>query len=314
MSARPLVAVAGPTGSGKSELALRICEVFGGEVINCDSLQVYRYFDIGTAKLPPAERRGIPHHLIDIAEPDELFTAGEYAVRAREKLREVSGRALPVVAGGTGFYLRALLDGLFPAPPRDEELRARLSAARPGALRRLLRRVDPAAARSIHPNDTPKTMRALEVYFLTKRPISSWFGAGRDALEGFRVLKIGLDPPRAALYERIDRRCERMFREGLVEETRGILDRGYPPSAKPLESLGYAQAMQVLSGKLVEAEAIREAQTQTRRYAKRQMTWFRKEPGLHWLAGFGQEPAIQDAAIALVLQSGILPEKLLLRL
>jgi tRNA dimethylallyltransferase len=305
--------MSGPTGSGKSELALRICEVFGGEVINCDSLQVYRYFDIGTAKLPPAERRGVPHHLIDIAEPDELFTAGEYAARAREKLREVSGRALPVIAGGTGFYLRALLEGLFPAPPRDEQLRARLSATRPGALRRLLRRVDPAAARSIHPNDTPKTLRALEVYLLTKRPISAWFGAGRDALEGYRVVKIGLNPPRAALYERIDRRCERMFREGLVEETRRIVDRGCPPSAKPLESLGYAQAMQVLSGTLPEAEAIREAQRQTRRYAKRQMTWFRKEPGLQWLAGFGQEPAIQDAAIALVLQSGILPEKMLLR-
>jgi len=300
VDANPLIAIVGPTGSGKSDLSLRLCEEFGGEVVNCDSLQIYRYFDIGTAKLPAGERRGIPHHMLDIVNPDEIFTAGEFSSRTRPLLASISENALPVVAGGTGFYLRALLDGLFPAPSRDVQLRARLAGReqlRPGSLHRLLRRFDPEAARVIHINDTPKVMRALEVYLLTRRPITSWFAEGRDTLTGFRPLKLGLMPPRDALYERLNSRCAQMFATGLMEEVRRILDMGWPTSAKPFESHGYRQALQILSGELTPEQAVIEAQTNTRRYAKRQMTWFRKEPGVFWLAGFGDDPAIQEAAI-----------------
>lgn len=297
----PLVAVVGPTGSGKSELALSIAETFGGEVINCDSLQIYRYFDIGTAKLSPQEMRGIPHHLLDIAGPEEVFTAGEYARRARAALAGVTGRhRLPVVAGGTGFYLRALLDGLFEGPERDPVLRERLARRerrRPGSLHRLLGRFDPAAAARIHPNDVPKAMRALEVCLLARRPISEMFREGRDALRGYRVLKLGIDTDRAALYRALDERCARMFASGLVEEVRAILDRGFSPRAKPFESHGYKQALQMLRGELAPEAALEEARRNTRRYAKRQMTWFRREPGIEWFHGFGNDPAVRQAAL-----------------
>ena len=299
-SARLLVAIVGPTGSGKSDLSLRLCEEFGGEVVNCDSLQIYRHFDIGTAKLAEAERRGIPHHLLDIINPDEIFTAGEFAARARPVLARIT---VPVVVGGTGFYLRALLDGLFPAPARDQALRERLAERerrRPGSLHRLLRRFDLLAAQAIHPNDVPKVIRALEVYLLTKRPITSWFADGRDALAGFRTLKIGLAPPREALYERLNTRCERMFAGGLVEEVKRILAMGWPESAKPFESHGYRQSLQILRGELTLEQAVVEAQRNTRRYAKRQVTWFRKESGVNWLTGFGDQARIQQAAIDLV--------------
>jgi tRNA dimethylallyltransferase len=300
----PLVAVAGPTGSGKSELALAITAEFDGEVVNCDSLQVYRYFDLGTAKLPEADRRGIPHHLIDVVGPDEVFTAGEYARQARTVLAAISGRAkLPVVAGGTGFYLRALLDGLFSGPSRDQALRDRLGdreRRRPGSLHRLLRRLDPKAAASIHAHDVPKVMRALEVCLLMRRPVSELFETGRDALGGYRALKIGLSPNREALYQRLDERCRRMFECGLVEEVQHILDLGFSQSLKPFESHGYKQALQMLHGELSLKEAIFYAQRNTRRYAKRQMTWFRQEPAMVWLKGFGDEADVQAAARELV--------------
>lgn len=302
--AAPLVAVVGPTGSGKSELALRLAEEFQGEIVNCDSLQVYRYFDIGTAKLLPAERRGIPHHLFDILNPDEVFTAGEYARRARPILAEIVERGrLPIVAGGTGFYLRALLDGLFPGPGRDEALRARLAAResrRPGSLHRLLSRFDSEAAKKIHFSDVPKLIRALEVCLLTRRPLSSWFAAGREALQGFRALKLGVNPPRQQLYDRLDLRCRRMFESGLLEEVRRILSMGYAASIKPFESHGYRQALQVVRGEMELPEAIYYAQRNTRRYAKRQWTWFRREPALVWIHGFGDEPGAQQAAIGMV--------------
>lgn len=301
-SSPAIVAIAGPTGTGKSELALRVAEEFGGEVVNCDSLQVYRYFDIGTAKLPVEERRGIPHHLIDILEPDQVFTAGEYARLGREVLAEISGRGrLPVIAGGTGFYLRALVEGLFRGPSRDPELRRRLAVRerrRPGSLHKLLCRFDPAAAGRVHPNDVPKVMRVLEVCLLTRRPVTELFREGRDALEGYRVLKLGLAPERDALYHRLDERCRRMFESGLPDEVRAILDRGFPLESKPFESHGYRQAVQMLRGELNSREALFYAQRNTRQYAKRQMTWFRKEPGMEWLKGFGDEPAIQEAALA----------------
>src|SRR5688572_2916347 len=231
---RSLLVVAGPTGSGKSALALRLAEAFQGEIVNCDSVQVFRYFDIGAAKLSLAARHGIPHHLIDAADPLELFTAGDYARLARKALTEISARGrLPIVAGGTGFYLRALLEGLFEGPVRDEALRARLAARKPGSLHRLLRHFDPVAAARIHENDTNKVMRALEVILKARRPLTELFATGRDALTGYRVIKVALDPPREELYARIERRVVEMFEGGLLEETRAILERGYPPSAKP---------------------------------------------------------------------------------
>ena len=301
---RPLVAVAGPTGSGKSGLALAIAAAFHGEVVNCDSLQVYRHFDIGTAKLPLEERCGIPHHLIDIVDPDEIFTAGEYARLAREAIAAISARgSLPIVAGGTGFYLRALLDGLFEGPTRDQGLRDRLAARelrRPGSLHRLLARFDGEAARKIHPNDVPKVTRAMEVTLLTRRPVSELFNQGRSALRGYRTLKLGLLPERDALYERLDARCGQMFEGGLVEEVRHILSLGFAPECKPFESHGYKQALQSIQGELNPREALFYARRNTRNYAKRQITWFRREPGLEWLKGFGDEPEICAAALARV--------------
>ena len=301
---KPLIAIAGPTGAGKSELALRVAEEFGGEVVNCDSLQIYRYFDIGTAKLPLAERRGIPHHLIDILDPDEVFTAGEYARLGRAALADISARGrLPVIAGGTGFYLRALVEGLFRGPVRDPDLRAKLGAREsrsPGSLHRLLRRFDPETAFRIHPNDVPKVMRALEICLLTLRPATELYREGRHALEGYRALRIGLAPDRDALYRRLDERCARMFESGLVEEVRRILEMGFAPEAKPFESHGYRQALQMLRGELNEKEALFYARRNTRNYAKRQMTWFRKEPEMVWLKGFGEETHIQDQALARV--------------
>ena len=299
MEDRKVIAILGPTGSGKSELALRVAGSFGGEVVNCDSLQVYRYFDIGTAKQPLGARQGIPHHLMDILDPDQVFTAGEYARLGRRVLDEISSRGrLPVVAGGTGFYLRALIDGLFPGPQRDQVLRDRLAARerrKSGSLHRLLRRFDPEAAGRIHPRDTPKVTRALEVCLVTRRPVTELFQKGRDALGGYGFLKIGLSPAREQLYERLDRRTKQMFETGLIEEVRGILSRGFAATVKPFESHGYRQAIQFLNGELKLDEAIFYAQRNTRHYAKRQMTWFRQEAGIEWFSGFGNDTRIQQA-------------------
>ena len=294
----------GPTGAGKSDLALALAERFGGEIVNCDSLQVYRCFDIGAAKLPEAERRGIPHHLIDIRDPDSVFTAGEYAQLARQSIAGIAGRGrLPIVAGGTGFYLRALIEGLFEGPSRDQPLRDRLAARearRRGSLHRLLTRFDPPTAARIHAHDVPKVTRALEVCLLARRPASELFRQGRDALRGYTPLKLGLLPGREALHARLDARCRAMFEGGLVEEVQRILALGYLPSIKPFESLGYRQALQLIRGELNPREAVFYAQRTTRQYAKRQITWFRREPGLEWLPGFGDSPPIRDAAIARV--------------
>jgi tRNA dimethylallyltransferase len=270
---KPLICIVGPTGAGKSDLAIRMAERLDGEIVNCDSLQIYKGFDIGTAKVPIAERRGIPHHLIDVVEPENVFTAGEYSRQAREIVADITARGkIPIVAGGTGFYLRALLDGLSPMPGRDEQLRERL---RGRGLHRLLKRFDPVAAARIHANDEPKLMRALEVRILTGRPVAAQ--TPPDPLTGYQVRKIGIFPPRAELYERLDRRCERMFANGLLDEVRGLLARGVPETAKPFESLGYRQALAVVQGKMDLAAAIADTQQATRNYAKRQMTWFRAE-------------------------------------
>ena len=299
MEDRKVIAILGPTGSGKSELALCVASSFGGEVVNCDSLQVYRYFDIGTAKLPPEARQGIPHHLIDFLDPDHVFTAGEYARMGRLVLEEISARGrLPVVAGGTGFYLRALIDGLFPGPQRDQGLRDRLAARerrKSGSLHRLLRRFDPEAAGRIHPRDIPKVTRALEVCLVTRRPVTELFQQGREALGGYRILKIGLSPTREQPYEKLDRRTKQMFETGLIDEVRGILSRGFAATVKPFESHGYRQAIQFLNDELKLDEAIFYAQRNTRHYAKRQMTWFRQEAGMQWFSGFGDDIQIQQA-------------------
>ncbi len=270
--------------------------------MNCDSLQVYRYFDIGTAKLPPNERRGIPHHLLDVANPDELFTAGGYAKLGRAAIADISGRGrLPVVVGGTGFYLRALLDGLFEGPARDQSLRDRLArreARRPGSLHRLLRRFDRESSARIHANDVPKVMRALEVCLLARRPVSAMYREGRDALRGYRILKIGLSPDRDALYQSLDARCAAMFEHGLMGEVKRILAMGYPATCKPFEAHGYKQALQLLHGELTPKEAVFYAQRNTRNYAKRQMTWFRKEAAVIWLKGFADD--IGREALAMV--------------
>jgi len=301
---RPLVAILGPTGSGKTALSLALAEQFGGEIVNCDSVAMYREFEIGTAKPSLQERARAPHHLFDFVEPTGYITAGEYARQARQTLEEIRSRAnLPIVVGGTGLYLRALLEGLFPGPQRSEELRERLrnraQQKDSGYLHRLLARLDAAAAKRIHPNDTPKLLRGIEVCLASRRKMTEMWQQGRDPLSGFRVLRLGLNPDRNDLYARINQRASRMFESGLVEETQRLLQKyGHP--ARPLESLGYKQAVQFLRGEIDRDSAISAAQQAHRNYAKRQMTWFRREPEVVWLEGFGTEREIQKRAIGQV--------------
>lgn len=301
------VAIVGPTGSGKSALALAIAEQCNGEIINCDSLQLYRYFNVGTAKVTLEEQHGIPHHLIDILDPNELTTAGDYARLAREKLQEITARnRLAVVVGGTGFYLRAMIDGLFAGPRRDDELRTRLTAAetkRTGFLHRFLRRFDPAAAARIHPNDKNKLTRACEVCLLARQSMSELHAQGSERLEGFAPIQIGLDPPREELYTRLNQRAHDMFAHGLIEEVQSILDRGYAPTVKPFESLGYKQALQHLRGEITREQAIADTQLQTRRYAKRQWTWFKRDARVSWIPGFGHLLQVQREALQTLTQT-----------
>jgi tRNA dimethylallyltransferase len=299
-----LVVILGPTASGKTALSLHIAGRLGGEIVSCDSVAVYCEFDIGTAKPSRAERRQAPHHLLDIAAPDDLVTAGDYARVARITIREISGRNhLPIVVGGTGLYLRALLEGLFAGPARSEELRTRLreQASERGAeyLHKLLRRLDPAAAQAIHANDVPKVIRALEVSLRSRRPMTDLWRQGRDPLCGFRILRFGLNPDREALYQRINERAREMFANGLVGEAQRLRER-YGARARPLDSLGYKQALEHLDGVLSLEQAIAEAQQGHRNFAKRQMTWFRREPDVHWLRGFGSDLGVQRECLELV--------------
>jgi tRNA dimethylallyltransferase len=305
----------GPTGSGKTALSLELARRFGGEIVSCDSVAVYRGMDLGTAKPTTEERALLPHHLIDVADPDQPFTAGEYSRQARAALREIAGRGhLPIVTGGTGLYLRALTEGLFAGPVRQQELRVRLqrSQQQHGTtwLHRLLARLDPVSAARIHANDAAKLIRAIEVCLAARRPLSEVMT--RDPLAGFRLLRIGLNPPRQALppreglYDRLNRRCAEMFAAGLIDETRGLLDR-YGP-VKAFDSLGYRQALAVLAGTLSNEEAVEATQQGHRNYAKRQLTWFRREPEVHWIEGFGDEPEVLHTAMVLVqarLSSGL---------
>lgn len=270
---------------------------------------MYREFEIGTAKPSPSERAGAPHHLFDIVEPTGYITAGEYARRARLCLREIASRSrLPIVVGGTGLYLRALIDGLFPGPQRSEELRERLREreARRGSayLHRVLQKLDRNAASKIHANDTPKLIRAIEVCLAARGPMTEMWKQGRDALRGFRVVRLGLNPERDALYARINERARRMFDVGLVEETKTLVEH-YGEAARPLGSLGYKQAAQFLRGELNADAAIAAAQQAHRNYAKRQMTWFRREPDVIWLEGFGDDPAVQGEGYERVFGAGV---------
>lgn len=302
-----LVVILGPTASGKSALAVTLAQQFAGEIVSCDSVAVYRDFEIGAAKPSFDQRALAPHHLLDVAEANEPLTAGEYSRQARAAIQEIAGRGhLPIVVGGTGLYLRALLDGLFPGPERSEELRERLrqrAVDRGSAhLHGILRRLDPAAAEKIHPNDAAKLIRAVEVCLSSRKRMSElWQERGRDPLLGFRILRIGLNPTREKLYERINRRAQQMFDDGLVEETQGLLTRlGVLAGVSALDSLGYRQAVQLLRGELTREQAVAAAQQGHRNYAKRQMTWFRREPEVTWLEGFGDDPAIAQRAAELV--------------
>jgi tRNA dimethylallyltransferase len=300
--ASPLAVIVGPTGSGKSALALRIASELGGEIVNCDSLQLYRGFDIGTAKTPGPDRAGIPHHLFDVLTPRIGYSAGEYGRAARPVVSEIAGRGrLPIVVGGTGFYLRALLDGLPELPARDPDLRRKLlqrEERQSGVLHRLLRRLDPQSAALIHPHDVQKLVRALEVRVLTQRERPATDRAA--PLTGFRVSKIGLDPARAELADRLNRRTRAMFDRGLIDEVRALLAGGLTGEEKPFESLGYKQALAVIRGTFDREQAIVLTQNETRQYAKRQRTWFRRDSEICWLTGFGESPEIGASAIKLL--------------
>lgn len=299
---RPLVAIVGPTASGKSDLALRIAQTFSGEIVNLDALQLYRGFDIGTAKTPVSARCGIPHHLFDVLDPRTGFSAGDYARIARETIAEIASRdRLPVAVGGTGFYLRALLDGLPALPSRDESLRARLSdreQRRPGALHRLLRRLEPAAAARIHPRDVQKLTRALEIRMLTRTALPSPSTA--SPIEGFKLCQLGLSPDRALLVEAIAARTRRMFEGGLLEEVRGLLAQGLSGDEKPFESLGYKQVLAYLRGQMTLEQAQDLTEIETRQYAKRQLTWFRRDPRVLWIEGFGSDASVAAAGLEAV--------------
>ncbi|MGD0599436.1 MAG: tRNA (adenosine(37)-N6)-dimethylallyltransferase MiaA [Terriglobales bacterium] len=325
-----VVVVLGPTASGKTALALAIARRFHGEILNCDSVAMYREFEIGTAKPSAAERAEIPHHLLDCVDPLADMSAGEYARQARQVLREIvlreiapreneQRRRLPIVSGGTGLYLRALLEGLFRGPQRSEELRNKLrSRAKqhgPEHLHRILRRLDAAAASRIHANDVPKVIRAIEVCLASRQTshqtshptshptMTELWQQGREPLRGFRILRLGLNPEREALYARINQRAAKMFDDaiggGLIAETERLLKK-YGDQARPLKSLGYKQALQYLRGEVDRESALAAAQQAHRNYAKRQITWFRQEPDVHWLAGFGDDPAIQAEGIAVI--------------
>jgi len=303
-----VVVVLGPTASGKTALSLAIARRFPSEIVNCDSIAMVREFEIGTAKPTPAERAEAPHHLLDFVDPAAYITAGEYARQARQSLCEIAARGhLPIVSGGTGLYLRALLEGLFPGPQRSEDLRARLRArARehgPEHLHRILRRLDPSAAERIHAHDVPKVIRAIEVCLSARRPyrrtLTELWRQGREPLLGFRILRFGLNPDRNALYSRINQRAAKMFDQGLIAETEHLLAK-YGEQARPLSALGYKQAVQFLRGEIDGKLVLGAAQQAHRNYAKRQLTWFRREPGVQWLAGFGDDPATQAEAIAAI--------------
>jgi tRNA dimethylallyltransferase len=308
----PLIVILGPTASGKSTLGVWLAEQLNGEVVACDSTQLYRGFDIGTAKPTVEERRGIAHHLIDVLDGTREATAGGYRERAISVLKDLRVRGkVPVFTVGTGLYLRVLLEGLADVPQRSDELRKRLRASavehRPGRLHRVLQRLDPESAEKIAAADEQKLIRAIEVCLLTKRPLSEVHRSGRRALEGWSPVKIGLMPDREELYGRIHARTESMLERGWLDEVRGLLERGVTEDAKAFDFIGYRELRSVLKGEMKLEDATTAIQQATRRYAKRQITWFRREPGVEWLAGFGDESRIQGVALKRI--SAAIPAK-----
>jgi len=306
----PLIAIVGPTASGKSALGIWLAQQLGGEVIACDSTQLYSGFNVGTAKPSVEERSGIPHHLIDALDPREAATAGGYRERAIAVLEDLRARKkLPIFTVGTGLYLRVLLEGLADVPLRSEELRERLRAGvashAPGHLHRVLQRMDPVSAAKIAPADEQKLIRAVEVCLLAKKPLSEVHRGGRNPLQGWRAVKIGLAPEREALFERIHARTDAMLAGGWIEEVRGLMASGLPPDAKPFDFIGYRELRAVLQGEMSLEEAGTAIQQATRRYAKRQLTWFRRDPQIHWLSGFGQDSAIHQQALTWARSQGV---------
>ena len=305
MHRRPLIAILGPTATGKSALALALAERYDGEIINCDSTAVFRGFDIGTDKIATSDRRGIPHHLIDIADPTEEYTAAQFARDAAAAIRDIHARGkLPILAGGTGFYFRALTRGLFPGPGRDAALRARLEsmAARRGVgfVHRLLTRVDPASGLRIQPRDLKRIVRALEVFYLTGRPLTAHFADTASPIPDVEVLAIGLRLPPDAISDRVTRRVDEQFARGLLDEIRTLLGRGIPETARPFGGLVYRQALEHLHGVRDEASTRALIAQENRRYARRQLIWFRKEPNLSWFDGPGESAATIAAVMHLV--------------
>jgi tRNA dimethylallyltransferase len=310
-SSLPLVAVIGPTASGKSALGVCLAEQLGGEVVACDSTQLYGGFDVGTAKPTKAERRDVPHHLLDVLGPHDAATAGGYRQMALAVLADLRTRArIPVFTVGTGLYLRALLEGLADVPQRSEELRERLRHSAqghgPGHLHRILKRLDTEAAKKISPADEQKLIRAIEVCLVAKMPLTALHRSGRAPLQGWRVLKIGLAPDREALYERIHARTDAMLANGWLEEVRSLLDGGMPENAKAFDFIGYRELRALLQGTLTMDEARLAILQATRRYAKRQLTWFRRERAVHWLTGFGDDSRLQQAALQWLRKQGLL--------
>jgi tRNA dimethylallyltransferase len=300
-----LVAVVGPTATGKSALGIALAQRFNGEVVACDSTAVYRLFDIGTDKVPATEQQGIPHHMVDVADPTEEYSAAHYARDAAAVIRDITTRGkLPILVGGTGLYYRSLTRGFFPGPSRDEALRARLEriASLRGSerLHALLARVDPESAARISPRDRKRLIRALEVYFLTGRPLTSHFADTRSPLPEYRVVTFALRIPPEATAERVASRVDGQFAQGLLDEIRRILDAGVPPTVLPFTGLVYRQALEHLRG-VRDAAATRELIVrENRQYSRRQLIWFRKEPDLHWIHAAGERAeTVEEVARAL---------------
>ena len=306
----PVVAILGPTASGKSALGIALARRFAGEIINCDSTAVYRGFDIGTDKVLAADRHGIPHPLVDKVEPTDSYTAAQYAQDAARIIREIHGRGkTPILVGGTGFYYRALTRGLFPGPGADDAIRARLNGIAdrrgPERLHRLLRNVDPASADRIMPRDRKRLVRALEVYVATGRPLTDHFASTASLIADCHVIAFALTVPATLIADRVARRVDEQFARGVVDEVRRLLDRGVPPDARPFGGLVYRQIMDMLRGVRDEAATRALITRENRRYARRQLIWFRKEPNLMWLDGPGERPETIHRAGEVMAASGV---------
>lgn len=302
----PVVAIVGPTASGKSTLGIELALQLGGEIINCDSVQVYQGIQIATAKVPLAERKGIPHHLIDFVSPEINYTAGEWAREAIAKIEDIESRGLvPILVGGTGLYLRAWRHPFFPSPQTDEAVRQRINRIRKGRgpehLHRVLQRLDPQSAAELYPRDWPRVQRAIEVRLQTGRPMSQQKGKRPESHESANRLRLFvLNPDRARLYDRINERTEQHFSDGLVEEVESLLAQGVPPNSNALGAHGYRRVVEHLQGKRDLASAIEQTRQDVRNYAKRQLTWFRRESGAEWIQAFGEDPAVRGSVAQLL--------------